>query len=50
MKTKYLIMAVKNSKKKVLNIFNIEAAARKMLSEYKNDEIESLYIKQVSVH
>ena len=47
MTRKYLIMAVTSSGKKVLDVFNVESMARKMLPNYKRDDINSLYIKQV---
>ena len=50
MTTKYLIMAVANSKKKVLDIFNEESIARKMLPKYEHRGMTSLYIKQVTTH
>ena len=50
MTRKYLIMAVANSKKKVLDIFSEESTARKMLFQYKVKGMTSLYIKQVSTH
>lgn len=50
MKTKYryLIMAVTQQGKKVLDIFATQNAARKVLNSYKNIEFSSVYIKQVS--
>ncbi len=47
---KYLIMAVKNKKNKVLDIFTSEETARNWLDKYKGRGFNSLYIKQVSTH